>query len=69
MAVVCVVGAGIARDARVRGDVLAAIAKLAPEALSVGGSGTAVAAVVGADGLGERVRDLHRTFFPEEGTP
>jgi aspartate kinase len=64
-ALVCVVGSGLARDGRVRGKVLAALAAIEPEIVSLGGSGTSVTAVIPEDRLGDAVRGLHVRFFEE----
>jgi aspartate kinase len=66
-ALVCVVGSGLVRDGRVRRRVLAALAEIEPEIVSLGGSGTSVTAVVPEDRLGEAVRGLHRRFFEDGG--
>ena len=66
-ALVSVVGSGLARDGRVRRRVLAALAEIEPEIVSLGGSGTSATAVVPEDRLGEAVRGLHRRFFEDGG--
>ncbi len=63
-AVLCVVGAGLARDPDVRSRVLACLSELAPEITGVGGSATSAAVVVPAERLEESVRRVHRSFFP-----
>jgi aspartate kinase len=66
-ALVCVVGSGLARDGRIRRKVLAALAEIEPEIVSLGGSGTSVTAVVPEDRLAQAVRGLHHRFFEEGG--
>ncbi len=65
-ALVCVVGSGLARDASVRGRVLDALARIEPEIVSMGGSGTSVTAVIPEERLAEAVRGLHHRFFEGE---
>jgi aspartate kinase len=68
-AVVCVVGAGLAVDPRLRGDAVEALSRLDADVVAVGGSGSAVTAVLPETGLGEGVRSLHRRFFVEGAPP
>jgi aspartate kinase len=63
--VLCIVGSGLAGEAGVRDRVLAALSKVGPEMVALGGTGTSVAAVFPEARLGEAVRQLHRTFFEE----
>jgi aspartate kinase len=61
--IVCIVGSGLATDARIRGRVLAALAEHDPALVSMGGSGTSVSALVAQGRLADTVRALHHTFF------
>jgi len=63
LGVVCVVGAGLAADGGTRARALAAIARLRPELVAMGGSASSVAAVVPEDRLDDCVRALHAEFF------
>ncbi len=68
-AIVCVVGSGLAREGAVRQTVLSALARLEPDIVSLGGSGTSVAAVVPEARLRDAVRGLHRDFFEPGEAP
>lgn len=65
-ALLCVVGSGLAGNGEVRGKVLASLAPIGPDIVSLGGSGTSVTAVLAEERLGDAVRDLHRRFFEDE---
>ena len=62
-AVLCLVGAGLARDGALRGRVLEALAALAPEGVALGGSGTSATAVLPDARLDDAVRTVHARFF------
>jgi aspartate kinase len=63
LAIVCVVGAGLAEESSVRRRVAAALATLAPTLVALGARATSVAVAIPASGLDEAVRELHREFF------
>jgi len=63
LAIVCVVGAGLAADPAVRGRVAAALAALEPTVVALGARATSAAVAIPAARLEEAVRDLHREFF------
>ena len=63
LAIVCVVGAGLASDPAVRGRVAAALAALEPAVVALGARATSAAVAIPAARLEEAVRDLHREFF------
>jgi aspartate kinase len=63
MAVLCVVGSGIAAGKRMRGEVLAALAGIDPEIAVAGGSSTCIAAVIRAVELERATGALHHRFF------
>lgn len=67
-AIVCLVGSGLAREESARRRALAALAALAPELVSMGGSGSSAAAVIPEDRLGAAVRELHRRFVEDGAT-
>lgn len=62
-AVLCLVGAGLARDGALRGRVLETLAALAPEGVALGGSGTSATAVLPEAHLDDAVRTVHARFF------
>ncbi|MBZ5638505.1 MAG: aspartate kinase [Acidobacteriia bacterium] len=66
-ALLSVVGSGLAREGRIRGRVLSALAETEPEIVALGGSGSSVTAVIREDRLAEAVRGLHRRFFEDGG--
>ena len=66
-AVVCIVGHGIEQDGALRGEVASAVALLRPEAMTLGASALAVAAVVPEEQLSDAVRTLHARFFEGAG--
>ncbi len=68
-AMLTVVGNGLARDAAVRGRVLAALAALEPELVALGGSARSVSAVLPADRIEDGMLRIHRQFFEEERAP
>jgi aspartate kinase len=66
-AIVCVVGAGLARDAGFRTSVLTELAALEPETVALGASRTSLAAALPQARLEEAVRALHRRFVEGRG--
>jgi aspartate kinase len=62
-ALLCLVGAGLARDGALRGRVLETLAALEPEGVALGGSGTSAAAVLPDTRLDDAVRAVHARFF------
>jgi len=63
LAIVCVVGAGLAEEPAVRRRVAAALAGLEPTVVALGASATSAAVAIPAARLVEAVRELHREFF------
>jgi aspartate kinase len=63
LAIVCVVGSGLARDPGVRGRVAAALSALSPTVLALGARATSAAVAIPADRLESAVGELHREFF------
>ncbi len=64
-AILCVVGTGLARDPKVRAQVVDCLASLEPELMAVGGSATSASALVPESRLVECVRAVHGRFFEE----
>jgi aspartokinase len=64
-ALVCVVGAALARAPSLRAKVLAAFADHEPDLVALGASGTSAAAVLAADRLEPALRGLHGRFFED----
>jgi aspartokinase len=62
-ALVCVVGSGLARRSRLRGEVLAALADWEPDLVALGASGTSAAAVLPRARFAAALRALHDRFF------
>jgi aspartokinase len=63
LAVVCVVGGGLADDGDLRRRVLEVLAAHEPLVVALGVKSTSVAAVVADSRLEGAVRDVHRRFF------
>jgi len=63
LAIVCIVGAGLAEDPAVRRRVAEALAALEPTVVALGARATSAAAAIPASRLEEAVRKLHRKFF------
>ena len=63
LAIVCVVGSGLASDGAIRRRVLEALAAHEPVALGLGARATSVAAAVSEGRLESAVRDIHHRFF------
>lgn len=63
LAIVCVVGAGLAADGDIRRSVLEALAAHGPVVLGIGARSTSVAAAVPEGRLEDTVRDIHHRFF------
>jgi aspartate kinase len=68
-AIICVVGAGLARDAGFRTRVLTELAAVEPETVALGASRTSLAAALPQSRLEVAVRALHRRFVEGGGEP
>ena len=66
-AIVCVVGAGLARDSGFRTRVLSELAAVEPETVALGASKTSLAAALPQSRLEDAVRALHRRFVEGRG--
>jgi aspartate kinase len=63
LAIVCVVGSGLADDPAVRGRVVAALASLEPTVVALGARTTSAAVALPESRLADAVERLHREFF------